>query len=147
MKTIHFPSLMLATATKSNVSTVNAIFEKFGQGDLPGILEMCADNCMFHHGGDPSVIPFAKPFHGKQGAAAFFMTIAQNINVTSLAPSNFRESGNTVLHDFHVEATVLATGKSYAADVLYEWDFDENGQISAHRSTGDFTEAEAAFKA
>ncbi len=149
MKTISFPALMVATAplTQSvNIQKAQSIFTKFKQGDLPGILEICSDDCVFQHGGDPSLIPFAKPFYGKNGVAEFFQTIAQSINASNVSPSNFRVNGNEVSHDLHVEATVVATGKSYAVDLIYTWVFDENGLICGHSSTGDFSAAHAAFQ-
>lgn len=150
MKTIHLSAAMLTSAmppVTSNIQAVQLIFEKFGQGDVPGIIDLCSDDCEWHHGGDASLIPFATPFHGKQGVGEFFQSVVQSIAVSNIRPSGFRENGKVVTHDFHVEATVLATGKFYSADVLYEWTFDENGKICRHRSTGDFSAAEAAFRA
>ncbi len=125
---------------------VLSIFQKFGQGDVPGILAMCSEDCDWHHGGDASAIPFAKPFLGKQGVQEFFQSVVQNISVSFLDTGNYQERGNVISHDFHIQATVHATGKSYSAKVHYEWTFNDQGQICKHRSSGDFSEAEAAFR-
>lgn len=146
MKTTAIHFLLASTATQStSIDKVLELFELFGKGDLPAILAMCSDDVDWLHGGNPGAIPFAKPFHGKEGVAGFFTAIGQSIQVTNLVPSNFRVEGNEVHHDFHVEATVISTGKSYAADVEYIWTFDQAGKICRHRSPGDYTQAELAF--
>lgn len=129
----------------TNEQKVMRIFECFGKGDLQGIVDMCSEDCDFLHGGS-SVIPFAQPYKGKKGAMQFFQTIGQSIDVSKIVPSNFRIKPNEVNHNFHVEATVKATGKSYTVDANYQWIFDRNGNICKHRSTGDFSQVEAAFR-
>lgn len=133
--------------TFSNLPKVYALFEKFGRGDIQAILEMCSQDCYWLHGGDPGAIPFARPFKGKQGVAEFFQTLIRTIAVSQLHPSAFQENGPVVSHHLHVEATVLATGKSYVANVQYAWTFDQHGLISHYSCTGDFSAAEAAFRA
>lgn len=134
------------SAPTTKVQQVQSIFQKFGQGDVPGILAMCSDDCDWQHGGDASAIPFAKPFFGKQGVGEFFQSVVQSIRVSQLETSNYQERGNVVSHDFHIQATVNATGKSYTANVRYEWTFNDQGKICKQRSSGDFSEAEAAFR-
>lgn len=137
----------LTAEQQRNLETVNALFAAFAMGDVPAILSLCADDCEWHHGGDPDAIPFAKKFTGKTGVGEFFQSVGQSISVSGIAPTNFVAAGSEVSHDFHVEATVNATGKSYVADVRYVWTFDERGNICRHRSHGDFSSAEAAFRA
>lgn len=146
MKTIAIHFLLASTTTQStSIDKVLELFELFGAGDLPAILAMCSDDVDWLHGGNPGAIPFAKSFHGKEGVAGFFTAIGQSIQVTNLVPSNFRVEGKEVHHDFHVEATVLSTGKSYTADVEYIWTFDQDGKICRHRSPGDYSQVELAF--
>lgn len=95
----------------------------------------------------PGVIPFAKPYMGKQGVADFFQRQVSTIAVNQLDPTAFQEIGPVVSHHLHAEATVLATGKSYIADVQYVWTFDQHGLISHYSCIGDFSAAEAAFQA
>ena len=121
------------------------LFAYFGEGNFSALKDLWSEDCTVHHGGNPTAIPFAKPYQGKNGVVEFFQTIGSSITVSNLVPSNFREEGNEVIHDFHVEATVNANGRSYKADVTYVWTFNEQGQICKHHSFGDFAEAEAAF--
>ena len=140
------PKVMTAPEAITNEQKVMRIFEYFGKGDIQSIVDMCSDDCDFLHGGD-AIIPFAKPFKGKKGAAQFFQTIAQNIDVSKIVPSNFKVKPNEISHDFYVEATAKATGRPYSVTALYQWVFDQNGKICRHRSTGDFSKVEAAFRA
>jgi ketosteroid isomerase-like protein len=146
-ETLSVPKAKKVTAqTVSNQQKVMQLFDYFGKGNVPAIIEMCSDDCDWKHGGDGNVIPFAKPYKGKKGVGQFFQSIGQSISVSNILPSNFKVSGNEVSHDFHVEATVKDTGKSYVADVLYMWTFDNQGKICKHRSPGNYSAVEAAFR-
>ena len=147
MKKTSFSVLMASSTIKlSNVETVKRLFEYFGKGDVASILELCSDDVDWLHDGNPDIIPFCRHFHGKAGVAQFFATVGQSIQPTSVIPSNFRQEGNEVRHDFHVSAKVVSTGRDYSVDVPYIWTFNEEGMICKYRCPGDFAEVEAAFK-
>lgn len=134
-----------ASAT-SNIETVADIFACFGKGDVPAILAKLTDDVEWRHGGNPDIIPYAKPYFGKAGATEFFQTLGSSIAVKSLVPANFRMVGNDVHHEFHVEADVPATGKSFVADAEVVWGFDQNGKVCSYVSSGDYTSLEEAFR-
>ncbi len=138
---------MAATATATpNIENVLDTFACFGRGDVPTILAKLTDDVEWHHGGDESLIPYAKPYFGKAGAAEFFQTLGQSIAVTNMAPTNFRQVGDDVHHDFHVEADVPSTAKSFVVDAQVVWGFDQNGKICSYHSMGDFSPVEEAFR-
>lgn len=130
----------------TKVQQIAQLFERFGNGDIAGILTMCSEDCDWMHGGNPAIIPYARTFRGRAGVAAFFDAVGKAIEVSSIRPDNYRELGSEVSHDFHVEATVRATGKPYIVDARYIWTFNPDGLIGRFRGTGDFTAVEAAFR-
>ena len=137
---------MTSTSVETgHVEKVKRLFEYFGKGDVESIVDLCSKEVDWLHGGNPAILPYCQHYYGKKGVAEFFEAVARSIEPTSVVPSNFREVGDTVYHDFHVSARVIPTGKHYAVDVTYSWRFDSHGKIDQYRSTGDFSAAEAAF--
>ncbi|MFN0035320.1 MAG: nuclear transport factor 2 family protein [Saprospiraceae bacterium] len=126
----------------NNLSTIEQMFACFGQGDIPGILAKLADDVVFQN---TSNTPVGGTYHGKAGAMEYFQKLGGTSETTAIAPSNFRESGNQLQHDVHQEGIVRATGKAFSIDMLFAWTFNDAGEVTSWKSTGDFTNLEAAF--
>lgn len=149
MKTFSFSTIMAATAAPvqtSNVQTAVDNYSRFGQGDIPGILSTFAENAVWIHAGNASLVPFAGTFNGVDGIARFFEAVAKSVRITVFQPSNFREEGNRVVNDIHIEGTVLSTGKNYSNDAMFTWTFDQNGKAMRWEASGDMSKLEAAFQ-
>jgi len=65
----------------SNLTTVKAIYEAFGRGDVPAILDVIADDCEWEAWSDNSAVkagvPWLQPRVGKAGVAEFFSVVGQ----------------------------------------------------------------------
>lgn len=146
---MKMPILQLMSLTTSgNTSYTDIVidlFNRFGQGDVPGIMERIAENAVWDQGGNPAIIPYSGKYEGKAAVMKFFGDVASSIQITVFEPSNFREEGNTVYNDVHLAGTVLANG-NHADYVLHmTWTFDANGNVAYHQAAGDFSGVEAAF--
>ncbi|MEP6659342.1 MAG: nuclear transport factor 2 family protein [Acidimicrobiales bacterium] len=71
----------------SNLATVTALYEAFGRGDVPAILERLADDCAWEAWSDNSAVkagvPWLQPRVGKAGVAEFFAVVASWTSSTS----------------------------------------------------------------
>jgi ketosteroid isomerase-like protein len=130
---------------KTILETTQHIYACFGKGDVPGILEVLADNVQFKPGGDPKTVPFVRTYNGKKEVEQFFQLLAANARTTAFVPSNFKVSGHVVTNDLHYEAVAIPTGKAYTLNVRFTWDFDDKGKATRWVSSGDFSAQDAAF--
>jgi ketosteroid isomerase-like protein len=154
MKTNTFFLLaLLATATALNgqsarLQTVQANYQRFGQGDIPGILATLSDNATWTHPGNHAVVPFAGTFTGREAIGRdFFQVVNAAVLITLFQPGNFREQGNQVINDVHIEGKALNTGQPYATDVVFYWTFNDAGQVTSWEAKGDVSTLEQALTA
>lgn len=150
MKSFFFSLALLLSATfaqaqSANVKTAMDGYAKFGAGDIPGILTSLSPDVVWTHAGDPAVIPFAGTFRGQAEVGRFFEAVGKSIQVTVFNPSNFREMGNQVVNDTHIEGTVIATGKPYTDDVVMTWTFSADGKAVSWSAAGTMAGITAAF--
>lgn len=69
------------TGRVSNLKTVQAIYEAFGRGDVPFILDQVADDVRWDHWDPPGpahtgAVPYLSPRDGRSGVGAFFASLA-----------------------------------------------------------------------
>ena len=133
-----------AQAQSLNQQTVMDNYARFGQGDVPGILTTLADNVVWIHPGNPELVSFAGTYNGPAGVGQFFEKVGASVQFLTFQPSNFREEGNRVINDCHIEGKVLATGKTYVSDVVFTWTFGPDGKALRWEATGDISGLEAA---
>ena len=143
---------MLATsatqldAQSPNVKTVMDGYAKFGAGDIAGILASLSPDIVWSHAGDPAIVPFAGTFRGHAEVGRFFELVGQTLQVTVFTPSNFREMGNQVINDIHIEGVVLSTGKAYADDLTMTWTFGPDGKALTWNAAGTMAGITAAMR-
>ena len=94
-----------------NVERVEAIFEAFGRGDVPFILDNLTDDVRFASYLDPSV-PWAGEFVGKERVMEFFQAIGGAIEVTGHPVDAIVADGETVYSRGSSTFNVRATGKA-----------------------------------
>ena len=119
----------------SNLSTVQAIYQAFGQGDVPAILDLMADDVAWEAWADNSAqaagVDHLKPRHGKAGVAEFFGVVG-TWEVSDFQVLSLMEGGNQVTAEVVIE-TRLPNGGSYRDEELHLWTFDGDGKVSRLR--------------
>jgi ketosteroid isomerase-like protein len=113
---------METLATTANIETVQHAFADFAKGNIAGILEVCTDDINWSSWNNP-VVPFAKSYHGKAGAANFFKDLSDAVDYTAFEPRNFYDCGDRVFVKVYHAANVKATRKSFAHEALMEFVF------------------------
>ena len=113
---------METLTTTANIELVQNAFANFAKGNIAGILEVCTDNIDWSSWNN-AVVPFAKTYHGKAGAANFFKDLSDAVDYTAFEPRNFYDCGDRVFVKVYHAASVKATGKSFAHEALMEFVF------------------------
>ena len=131
----------------SNTETVQALYAAFGRGDVPGILDLVADNVDWNNTGVASrECSWNGDFSGKAALPAFFKAVGGDLNISVFNPHTFIASGNHVAVALRIESVVPKTGKPIANDAMHLWTFNDRGQVSAYRHFNDTAAELAAWR-
>jgi ketosteroid isomerase-like protein len=117
----------------SHVAIIQKIYEAFGRGDVPAILDRLSETVEWETEGGHETIPWLAPRKGHAGAREFFHSLAA-IEIHSFQPHTFLEQNQLVVALIDIEATVKATGKRYVEkDEVHLWRFDETNRVAHFR--------------
>jgi uncharacterized protein len=120
-----------------NVATVQAIYEAFGTGNVPAILEKLSDNVRWEdwreNFAQKAGVPWMKPQHGKEGVLEFFQTIGGSFAVKGFQVLAIMENQNQVAVEFTMEADVPSTGGYFFEEEIHLWNFDDSGKVVRFR--------------
>jgi len=112
-----------------NVETVQAIYEAFGQGDIPSILDKLADDVTWDQHQPDRGTPWLTPRKGRDDVVGFFESLA-GLEITRFEPQNLLEGGNQVAAVIHLEAQVKATGRTVVEEAeVHLWTFGPDGKV------------------
>jgi len=118
----------------SNAETVLAIYEAFGRGDIPAIMDRVADAVEWEQWdganvGQDAGVPWLARRAGKAGVGDFFQAIADNLEFHGFEPRNILEGANQVAATIAIDATVTPTGERFQDEEIHLWTFDAAGKI------------------
>jgi hypothetical protein len=101
---------------QSPVEVTQSLFERFGAKDVPGIVELLADDIVIDFYG-PSVIPYAGHYEGKAEAKRFFETVLSSVDINQFDAEQILNDGDVVT----VTGTLHLTAKSTGRDIRSEF--------------------------
>jgi len=117
----------------SNVRTIQEIYAAFGRGDIPAILSRLAESVEWEYGPTSTNVPWLQRRRGRDGAAAFFASLA-HFDMHAFRPKEFLEGDGVVVVLLDVDFTVRATGRRIVEeDEIHVWRFDAEGRVVRHR--------------
>lgn len=122
----------------NNLATAKAVYDAFGKGDIPTILDLCAPNVAWHSGGTREDFPVFGPRKGLDGVKSFFKDVSENNQFTAFEPRDFLASGDKVVVIGFYAMTQKKTGKALESDWAHIFTFN-GGKISAWRELNDST--------
>ncbi|HEX5691443.1 MAG TPA: nuclear transport factor 2 family protein [Roseiflexaceae bacterium] len=130
-------------STESNLTIAQGIYSAFGQGNIPAILDVFADDVELHEppGGTP---PFTGVYHGLDGAATFFRNLVETVDVLAMEPQEFVAQGDVVVVLGHYRFRPKTTGIPYDTDWAMVWRF-RDGKVSKFQVHYDTATEAAAF--
>lgn len=115
--------------SEHHVTIVQGIYESFGQGDFPAILDKLSDDVCWDHDGDSWGLPWYEARTGREGVAAFFPAVMEGLVLHRLDPVNFLTGGSQVAVVIEVEAEVKGAGGVKTEQEIHLWTFDDAGKI------------------
>ena len=120
-----------------NLDAVGQIYEAFGRGDVPAILEHLAEDVEWEYGVNSTDVPWLQPRRGRQEVPKFFEALGSALEFHRFVPKTFLESDDVVVVLIDLEATVKATGRGILEeDEVHIWRF-EGGQVVQFRHRAD----------
>ena len=129
-----------------HLSTVAAIYESFGRGDIPAILERLADDVRWEEWTDNEAqkagVPWLQPRRGKDAVREFFKIVGE-FTITEFRVLSLMAGGNQVVAEVVIEAAVPGGGH-YRDEELHLWTFDDEGRVIRMRHYTDTAKHMAA---
>ena len=128
---------------EENVNTVQQIYADFGQGDIPSILNVLADDVVFKQPtAGPS--PLAGTYHGPGQVGEWFGKMDELTETQSFEPREFIAQGDKVVALGYYKFLAKPTGKTWESEWAMAWTFRE-GKEAEFQFFGDTANEAAAF--
>ncbi|MFQ5761896.1 MAG: nuclear transport factor 2 family protein [Candidatus Bathyarchaeia archaeon] len=132
---------------QENVQAVQRLFAAFGRGDLPGVLDMLAEDVDWQSPAtrtEHAQISWSRPRRGREQVAQFFKELAEKVQPEPLEPLDFTAQGDKVVVEGRNRGRVKSTGRNYEHDWVMVFTLRE-GKIVRHRGYYDTADILAAF--
>ena len=120
--------------SKTNIDTVQAIYESFGRGDVDAILTSLTDDVDWASEPESKIAPWHGVHRGKGEVPQFFEELGSSVEVTEFTPLAFASSDTDVMVVIRFGMKVRASGKSGAMDLHHWWRF-RDGKVCLYRGT------------
>ncbi len=122
----------METLVITNKESVQTLYDLFGKGNVPAILELVTDDIKWTCPVPASILPYAQVYHGKKGVAEFFRLIYANKDFPGFEVRELIEEGEKVVALGHWDAKSKKTGNSYSGDWAMVFYF-RDGKLYEHR--------------
>ena len=119
------------------------VFTRFGNKDVPAIIEMLDDDILIEFYG-PSVIPYAGTYRGLKEAEKFFETVLSSVDIHQFEPEQMLKDGNMVTVTGHLHLTARSTGRDIRSSFAHVITV-KDGKWLRFRDYMDTSQAVAAF--
>ena len=131
----------------NHLGTIQTIYEAFGAGDVPAILELCADDAKWEHWEQNSAqlagIPILQARTGKDGVSEFFAGVA-TLTMQGFEVLNMMEGANQVAVTFVIEYDT-PVGGHLRDEEIHLWTFNADSRVSGLRHYVDTAKHIAAW--
>ena len=136
------PKTTMST-TDQNIALIKDLYDRFGRGDVDGILANLTDDVVWEEPAHP-LIPYGGKRQGKAAVGQFFSQLSA-VEVERFEPREFIASGDRVIVLGGWAGKVTGTGKHFASDWAMAWTV-VNGKVTGYRAYEDFAVIAAAFQ-
>jgi len=112
-----------------NIEAVQRMYAAFGGGDLPGILELVADDVSWVVNSQAAgTIPWYLRIHGKKDVAKFFAGLAESVEYTRFEPQAFAATGDVVYCTVSFDMTVKRNRQTMSSLMFHRFTF-KSGRV------------------
>jgi ketosteroid isomerase-like protein len=116
---------------RENTELVRQIYEAFGRGDVPAILDALAEDVdWWFHG--PATIPFGGRRRGRDQVAQLFAAIAEHVEIDEFGAQEFVASGERVIVLGHERVRAKSTGAAWETDWVHVWTIHRDKVAQVH---------------
>jgi ketosteroid isomerase-like protein len=120
----------------NNVQSVQQIYEAFGRGDIPTVLERLAEDVEWEswnlgNTAQSAGVPWLKPQRGREGVADFFATVG-TFEIRDFQVLAILDGGDKVGVEVSFDA-IAPTGEHLRDEEFHLYDLDENGLVKRMR--------------
>ena len=128
----------------NNLEIVQSGYEKFGSGDVEGLLKLFASDIKWTV---PEIenASFGGSRQGLENVGQFFQQLAAEEDITKFEPTEFIYSDDRVVVLGSSTATVRETGRTYSTDWVHIFRL-ENGKVTEFNEFFDNAAATRAFQ-
>lgn len=129
-------------SAEENKRVVLSVFEAFGRGDIPGVLELVAEDAPWDAPG-PDVVPFYGARRGRGGAEEFFTRLGSSVEFEVFEVGDLVAEGDSVFVTGRERARVRATGRTYEMEwaLLFKVEGGRVTRFHCYDDTGAVAEA------
>jgi len=110
----------LTAVSKKDI--VFGIYESFGKGDIPAIIDCMTEDITWDASQNP-VLPERKVYKGKQSIPLFFKQVAETMDITVFEPQNSFERENVFFVNGQFVYTLKKDNSRWRADWTMRWQF------------------------
>jgi ketosteroid isomerase-like protein len=114
---------------------VQQIYQNFGSGNIPAILETLSDDVQWESWADnfaqKAAVPWLAPRRGKAGAAAFFELVGK-FEIHEFKVLSIMAGDRQVAAEFVIDATPPGAGR-YRDEEIHLWTFGADGKVTRLR--------------
>ncbi len=111
-----------------NAKTIGKIYDAFGRGDIPFIIDQLDDNCKWIVPGEGH-LPYGGTYHGKD-AKTFFSRLKENMDTKSFNVYSINEYAENELVAFgNIGGTSRKSGKEVSSEWAMRWKFNDQGKV------------------
>jgi ketosteroid isomerase-like protein len=115
--------LQIRGASMGNVSLLRSLYEAFGSGDMPSVLEAMSPEIKWCQAEGNPYMPSGEAWIGPDAVLNnLFMKLGTEWNGFAVHPKSFHDAGNSVIVEARYSGTYKATGKSMDTQVCHVWD-------------------------
>jgi len=115
------------------VKTTQEIYAAFGKGDVPAILACLSESVDWDYAATTNAAPWLQHRHGRDGASAFFASLA-GMDIHRFGVKSILGGDRVTVALVDIEFTVRATGKRVVEeDEVRVWHFDAQGKVARFR--------------
>ena len=124
--------------------TLKALYEAFGTGNIPYIIDAVSEDFTWKDPSDPSLVPFGGEHKGKAGMMNFFQQIGDSTELTLWEVNNYVGDEDVVVAEGKHGFKSKKTGKNALLEWSMVWRF-QNGKPVAGRAYYNTAASEKAF--
>ncbi len=101
-----------------NITVTQGAYERFGAGDIPGMLEFLSPEVAIEFYG-PQVIPYAGTWRGHDGVGRWLETIFASVEVRRFEPQEMLADADKVVTTGVLELVARPTGRVFTSDFVH----------------------------